>query len=276
MNIAPPPETEDVKVLRQWCNDLYESLKYPAHHVVRFVPRATRANPSEGDAFYDSDTNLVTVYNGSAWISLGRLDGVTASVAELNVLDDMTASTAELNLLDDCTSSTAELNILTGVTATAAELNILDDCTATTTDINTALKGDGSNVLTLRTVEFRIVQGSDITCNLVDAWNAHSSLYTSSVTGISKNDNGTYFALDGTGSQVTIKPAALGDNCNGVVAVTAGGDYGISAGVDVTAGHSSNNCIVYFKDGDDYGGSDVTAFTGSTSAKIAYVGSPIV
>jgi len=29
MNLMPPPETEDVKELKRWCDDLYEFLKYP-------------------------------------------------------------------------------------------------------------------------------------------------------------------------------------------------------------------------------------------------------
>ena len=30
MNLQPPPKTEDIKLLRKWCDDLYEFLKYPA------------------------------------------------------------------------------------------------------------------------------------------------------------------------------------------------------------------------------------------------------
>lgn len=29
MNLRPPPETEDIKVLKSWCDELYEFLKYP-------------------------------------------------------------------------------------------------------------------------------------------------------------------------------------------------------------------------------------------------------
>jgi hypothetical protein len=30
MNLQPPPRTEDIEVLRKWCEDLYEFLKYPS------------------------------------------------------------------------------------------------------------------------------------------------------------------------------------------------------------------------------------------------------
>jgi microcystin-dependent protein len=52
-----------------------------------------------------------------------KLDGITASSAEINTLDGITASTAELNVLDGITASTAELNILDGVTASTSALN---------------------------------------------------------------------------------------------------------------------------------------------------------
>lgn len=48
---------------------------------------------------------------------LNKLDGATATTAELNILSGVTATAAELNKLDGCTSSTAELNLLTGVSS---------------------------------------------------------------------------------------------------------------------------------------------------------------
>lgn len=48
---------------------------------------------------------------------LNKLDGATATTAELNILSGVTATAAELNKLDGCTSSTAELNLLSGVTS---------------------------------------------------------------------------------------------------------------------------------------------------------------
>jgi len=104
---------------------------------------------------------------------LAALNGLTASVAELNLLDgsvagtavaskaavlganknldvlavadlklgagagvSVTATAAELNALDGITAGVAELNILDGVTADASELNKLDGVTADTAEIN--------------------------------------------------------------------------------------------------------------------------------------------
>ena len=64
------------------------------------------------------------------------LNGLTSSVAELNILDGVTASTAELNILDGISCTTNQLNLLSGVTSTAAEINILDGVTSTAAEIN--------------------------------------------------------------------------------------------------------------------------------------------
>jgi len=100
-------------------------------------------------------------------ITVGQIDSLTATAAEINILDGVTSTAAEINLLDGSTAGTvvnskaviygasgevnattlqvggvsitstpAELNILDGVTATAAELNILDGVTATTAELN--------------------------------------------------------------------------------------------------------------------------------------------
>ena len=89
---------------------------------------------------------------------LNKMDGVTATTAELNIMDGVTATTAELNKMDGVTSTTAELNILDGVTSTAAELNIMDGVTATTAELN---KMDG---VTATTAELNYTDG--VTSNI--------------------------------------------------------------------------------------------------------------
>lgn len=69
-------------------------------------------------------------------IPVSKLDGVTASAAELNILDGATVTTAELNTLDGITATTSELNILHGATVTTNELNVLDGITASTEELN--------------------------------------------------------------------------------------------------------------------------------------------
>ena len=34
MNLMPPPETEDIKELKRWCDELYEFIKHPVFHTM--------------------------------------------------------------------------------------------------------------------------------------------------------------------------------------------------------------------------------------------------
>jgi len=67
MNIKPPPTTDDIHELRQWCEQVYEFLKFPHFHVIRLVPRASCADTSEGNVYYDSDTDKLTLRVAAAW-----------------------------------------------------------------------------------------------------------------------------------------------------------------------------------------------------------------
>jgi len=86
----------------------------------------------EGDLFYNSTSNVVKVYNGSAWQNVAPV----ATSLTVSQISDLTATASELNIMDGVTSTTAELNILDGVTSTATEINLLDGVTATTTELN--------------------------------------------------------------------------------------------------------------------------------------------
>ena len=67
MNLRPPPQTENIEDLRKWCEDLYEFLKFPHFHTIRFVPRASESDTSEGNLYYDSDTDKLTLRVAAAW-----------------------------------------------------------------------------------------------------------------------------------------------------------------------------------------------------------------
>ena len=67
MNLRPPPKTDNVDELLQWCKELYEFLKYPAFHMIRFVPRATISDTSEGNVYYDSDDEKLKVRDSDSW-----------------------------------------------------------------------------------------------------------------------------------------------------------------------------------------------------------------
>lgn len=65
----------------------------------------------------DTATSAASAASATHADSATTLDGLTASVAELNVLKGITASTDELNVLDGLTASTTELNYVDGVTS---------------------------------------------------------------------------------------------------------------------------------------------------------------
>jgi len=67
MNLNPPPQTDNIEDLRKWCQELYEFLKFPHFHMIRFVPRASLADISEKNLYYDSDTNKLVLRVAAAW-----------------------------------------------------------------------------------------------------------------------------------------------------------------------------------------------------------------
>lgn len=78
-------------------------------------------------------TNKMTYANFVAGILAEQ--GITSTVAELNILDGATLSVAELNLLDGVTSSTAELNLLDGKALAGSDSNILTGTPGTNGDL---------------------------------------------------------------------------------------------------------------------------------------------
>ena len=70
MNLKPPPETEDIKELKQWCDDLYEFLKYPMFPGGIVEPEETITADSStlrvyGASKLDSSSNKVDSTLGS-------------------------------------------------------------------------------------------------------------------------------------------------------------------------------------------------------------------
>ena len=68
MNLQPPPETEDVKVLKSWCDELYEFLKHPVFQVADF------GNVSGGNYVTISNTGDTT-FVGSSGLAFGSCYG---------------------------------------------------------------------------------------------------------------------------------------------------------------------------------------------------------
>jgi|13_taG_2_1085334.scaffolds.fasta_scaffold01970_5 hypothetical protein len=129
-----------------------------------------------GDLYFNTSSNELKVYNGSAWqvaavsaagllTSANNLSdvanaataianlGISATATELNVLDGITASTAELNYTDGVTSAIqtqldAKLT-LTGGTLTGAAIGSTDTDTANTGNVTLDFSTNQNFVLTL-------------------------------------------------------------------------------------------------------------------------------
>jgi len=67
MNLQPPPQTNDIDDLRRWCEEVHRFLQYPTFHQIKFVPRATCSGTDEGNVYYDSDTDKLTLRVAAAW-----------------------------------------------------------------------------------------------------------------------------------------------------------------------------------------------------------------
>ena len=87
--------------------------------------------------------------------------GLTATASEINTaLDGITATVSEINHLDGITSTVSELNILDGVTATASEINHLDGITSTVAELNILDGGNAATSTTLATTDRFVVNDS--------------------------------------------------------------------------------------------------------------------
>jgi hypothetical protein len=77
MNLQPPPVTDDIKVLREWCEDLYEFLKFPA-----FPGGAiTRTQDKDGDTMVQieesADEDKVRIDAGGSEVAVFEASGNT-------------------------------------------------------------------------------------------------------------------------------------------------------------------------------------------------------
>ena len=69
MNLRPPPPKDD-PAFDDWLEELYEFLKYPHFHQIRFVERATPSESVVGTVFYDSDDDKLKCHNDTDYQDL--------------------------------------------------------------------------------------------------------------------------------------------------------------------------------------------------------------
>jgi hypothetical protein len=97
----------------------------------------------EGDLFYNSTSNVVKVYNGSAWQNVAPV----ATSFTVSQISDLTATASELNIMDGVTATATEINLLDGVTATTTELNYLDISTLGLSQASKVVTADANGVV---------------------------------------------------------------------------------------------------------------------------------
>jgi hypothetical protein len=189
-------------------------------------------NPlTTGDLYFNTTSNELKVYNGSAWqVAAISADGLLASANNLS--DVASAATAIANL---------------GISATAAELNVLDGITASTAELNYT-DGVTSAIQTQLDAKLALAGGT-----LTGA--AIGSTQTASVTGSTTLDFSTYqnFVLTMTGNVTLDNPTTETVGQSGFIifsqtagyTVSLGTDYETAGGAGITLSASGDDIVPY-------------------------------
>lgn len=184
-----------------------------------------------GDLYFNTTSNELKVYNGSAW--------QTAAVSTAGLL------TSANNLSDVASASTALSNL--GLTATAAELNTMDGITATVTELNYT-DGVTSAIQTQLDAKLALTGGT-----LTGA--AIGSTQTASVSGATTLDFSTYqnFVLTLTGNLTLSNPSTETVGQSGFIifsqtagyTVSLGTEYETAGGAGITLSASGDDIVPY-------------------------------
>ncbi len=77
--------------------------------------------------YYNTTSNIMRIYSGSAWENVAVSTSGFATLAGVETLTNKTLTSPKINEDVAVTSTATELNLLDGVTSTTAELNILTE-----------------------------------------------------------------------------------------------------------------------------------------------------
>ncbi len=140
-----------------------------------------------GDLYFNTTSNILRVYNGSAWQDAAISSTGVVTLTGTQTLTNKTLTSPKINEAVDLTSTATELNLLDGVVglvqadftkladvdATAAELNYSDLATLGTTAASKVFTADANN-LTIVTgaivnVEDILTDGATITWDVIDS-----------------------------------------------------------------------------------------------------------
>jgi hypothetical protein len=140
-----------------------------------------------GDLYFNTTSNILRVYNGSAWQDAAISSTGVVTLTGTQTLTNKTLTSPKINEAVDLTSTATELNLLDGVVglvqadftkladvdATAAELNYSDLATLGTTAASKVFTADANNLTTVSgavaNVEDILTDGATITWDVIDS-----------------------------------------------------------------------------------------------------------
>jgi hypothetical protein len=140
-----------------------------------------------GDLYFNTTSNILRVYNGSAWQDAAISSTGVVTLTGTQTLTNKTLTSPKINEAVDLTSTATELNLLDGVVglvqadftkladvdATAAELNYSDIATLGTTAPSKVFTADANNLTIVSgavvNVEDILTDGATITWDVIDS-----------------------------------------------------------------------------------------------------------
>jgi hypothetical protein len=140
-----------------------------------------------GDLYFNTTSNILRVYNGSAWQDAAISSTGVVTLTGTQTLTNKTLTSPKINEAVDLTSTSTELNLLDGVVglvqadftkladvdATAAELNYSDLATLGTTAASKVFTADANNLTIVSgaivNVEDILTDGATITWDVIDS-----------------------------------------------------------------------------------------------------------
>jgi hypothetical protein len=134
--------------------DLRENeLRNAVVHVLAEPP----ANPTEGQIYYDSDTKVINVFNGTTWEAVGSIDGISGS-APISVSVSGGVATISISAADGSNPGSMS----------SAHYTLVNNATDSNT-ANTLVKRDADGDFAARDIDARMVVLSGTTTNATDA-----------------------------------------------------------------------------------------------------------
>jgi hypothetical protein len=86
MNIPPPPQTESLAELREWCNGLWRELQFPQWETIRLIARTeptTADQTAEGTIYANDAENTVYLHDGTSFKDILAVDTLKDVIVDL-------------------------------------------------------------------------------------------------------------------------------------------------------------------------------------------------